>query len=92
MAAYTSKEDLHDDKLLDLGVHHVLEGVGGVLLELLEVARPGLVDPVDLADYPGSRHLQVQPGLGELQGDAIQDLLPWLLVPVPALVATLCVQ
>ena len=49
--------DLHDHELLDLGVHHVLEGVGGVLLELLEVARPGLVDPVDLPDYPGSCHL-----------------------------------
>ena len=48
--------------------------------------------PVKEISKSGEGCLEVQPGLGELQGDAIQDLLPRLLVPVPVLVATLCVQ
>ena len=48
----------HDDELLHFRVEHVLQVVGGLGLQLLEVPGPGLVDPVHLANDPRRRHLQ----------------------------------
>ena len=37
-----------NDKALYLGIHHLLDIVGVVLLQLLQVAGPGLLNPVNL--------------------------------------------
>ena len=40
--------DGHEAVLLHLGVHHVVQHVGGLGLQLLQVSRPHTVHPVDL--------------------------------------------
>jgi hypothetical protein len=42
--------DAHEAILLDLGIHHVVDRVGGLDLKLLQVSGPNFVHPVDLTN------------------------------------------
>ena len=50
--------DAHEAVLLNLGVHHVVDGVGRLDLQLLQVSRPDLVHPVDLTNDARSDDLE----------------------------------
>ena len=63
-------------------VHHLVDRVGGLYLHLLEVPRPDLVDPVDLPDDARRHDLRLEPRVGELEADYVEDLGPALLVAV----------
>jgi hypothetical protein len=48
--------DGHEAVLLHLGVHHVLEHVGRLYLQILEVLRPNAINPVHLSHlFAGER-------------------------------------
>ena len=47
--------DGHQAVLLHLGVHHVVQHVGRLCLQFLQVSRPNSVHPVDLPHLRGQR-------------------------------------
>ena len=50
----------HQAILLNFGVHHVVDRIGGLNLKIFQMPGPNFVNPVDLSNYSWSNNLQFE--------------------------------